>query len=78
MNLYEIGLFHVVWGVFKGTDDNYHEIWLKCFMSKIQYWNIWILGGMGGMSMVHCTFLVYYSKNRKSTRAWPILKSNST
>ena len=26
MNLCEIGLFHIVWGVSKGTHDNYHEI----------------------------------------------------
>ena len=29
MNLCEIGLFHEVWGVSKGTHDNYHEIWWK-------------------------------------------------
>ena len=23
MNLYEIGLFHIVWDVFKGTNDNW-------------------------------------------------------
>ena len=33
--------------------------------------------GMGVMYIFHRTFFVYYSKNRKSTRAWPILKSNS-
>ena len=36
MNLCEIGLFHIVWGVSKGMHDNYHEIlWKYCFMSKI-------------------------------------------
>ena len=29
MNLCEIGLFHIVWGVSKGTRDNYHESWWK-------------------------------------------------
>ena len=29
MNLCEIGLFHIVWDVSKGTCDNYHEIWWK-------------------------------------------------
>ena len=48
MNLCEIGLFHRVWGVSKGTHDDYHEIWWEyCFMSKI-YWCIWISGGYGG------------------------------
>ena len=27
MNLCEIGLFHIVLGVSKGTHDNYYEIW---------------------------------------------------
>ena len=27
MNLGEIGLFHIVFGVSKGTRDNYHDIW---------------------------------------------------
>ena len=35
-------------------------------------------GVAGGTYMVHLTFFVYYSKNEKTTRAWPILKSNST
>ena len=35
MNLCEIGLFAVVWGVSKVSWDNYHEIWWKCFLSKI-------------------------------------------
>ena len=74
MNLCEIGLFHIVWGISKGTRDNYHEIWWKkCFVQ-----NIWISGDTGGMYMVHRTFFVYYSKNWKHTRAWPIIKSNST
>ena len=38
---------------------------------------LWILGGMRGIYMDHRTFFVYY-KNGKSTRAWPILKTNST
>ena len=78
MNPCEIWLFHIVWGVSKGTRDNYHEIWWKqCFMSKI-YRYIWILGGTRGMYIFHRTFFVYYSKNGKSAIAWPILKSNST
>ena len=32
MNLCVIGLFHVVWGVSKGTCDNCHKIWKKCFV----------------------------------------------
>ena len=27
MNLCEIGLFHIVFGVSTGSHDNYHEIW---------------------------------------------------
>ena len=26
MNLRELGIFHIVWGVSKGTRGNYHEI----------------------------------------------------
>ena len=47
MNLYEIGLVHIVWGVSKVTHDSYHEIWWKCFISKI-YWHIWIFWGVRG------------------------------
>ena len=66
MNLCEIGLFHIVWGVSKGTCDNYHKIlWKYCFMFKIYlyiytFWGIW----GGGMYMVHHTFFLYYSKKK--------------
>ena len=81
MNLCEMWLFHRVWGVSKGTRHNYHKIWWKyCFGTKI------VLGfgefrrGTRGM-YVHdpqYIFCLLLKKNRKSTRAWPILKSNST
>ena len=29
MNLFDIGLFRIVWGISKGTCGNYHEIWKK-------------------------------------------------
>ena len=74
MNLCEIGLFHIVWGVSKGTRDNNHEIWWKCFMSKI-YQYIWISGGMGGQTYSTIHFFFIIKKNGKSTRARPILKS---
>ena len=65
MNLCEIGLFYIVWGVSKGTRDNYNAIWWKkCFM------------GGGRRYMVHLHFLFIIHKNAKSTRAWQILKSN--
>ena len=78
MNLCEIGLFHVVWGS-KGTRDNYHEIlWKYCFGTKI-YQYIWISGGYkGDVHGLPHIFLFTIQRNWKSTRAWPILKSNST
>ena len=45
-------------------------------MAKI-YRYIWILGGMGGCTYSTVHFLFIIKKNGKSTRAWPILKSNS-
>ena len=74
MNLCEIGLLHIVWGVSKGTRDNYHEIWWKCFGAKMYQF----LGLTGERHMVHLHFLFIIHKNGKSTRAWHILKSNST
>ena len=62
MNICEIGLFHLVWGVSKGTLHNYHEIW---GVPKRHTW-----------STVHFLFII--ENNWKSTQAWPILKSNST
>ena len=48
MNLCEIGLFHIVWGVSKSTRDNYNEIsWKYCFGTKI-YQYIWISWGSEG------------------------------
>ena len=36
MNLCEIWLFHIVWGVSNATGDNYHGSWWKqCFMAKV-------------------------------------------
>ena len=76
MNLCEIRLFHKVWGVSKGTRDNYHEIWWKCFRAKINgYISIW---GVSGGEEVHLNFLFIIHESRKSTKAWHILKSNST
>ena len=77
MNLCEIGLFHIVWGVSKATRDNYHEIWWNFFRTKM-YRYIWILRGTGGSTNSTVLFLFIIKKNGKSTRAWPILKSNST
>ena len=77
MNLFEIRLFHVVWGFSKGIHDNY-EIWWKCLSKTCGYIYMNFGGYGGGTYMVHRTFLFIIQKNRKSTRAWPILKSNST
>ena len=45
----------------------------------LKYINIYEFGEVqGGMNIFHFTFFVYYSKKLKSTRALPILKSNST
>ena len=68
MILCEIGLFHIVWSVSKGTHDNYHEIWWKCFRSKI-YQYIWISKYINIYVQIppyifHRTFFVYYSKKR--------------
>ena len=76
MNLYEIGLSHIVFGVSKVNRDN-HEIWWKCFMSKI-YLYIWILGYGGGRTYSNVHFLFIIKKKGKGTRTWPILKPNST
>ena len=46
-------------------------------MSKI-YRYIWISGGMRGHTYSALHFFFIIRKNAKSTRAWPILKSNST
>ena len=62
MNLYEIGLFHVVWGVSKGTCDNYHDLVKIMFYVQNMSIYIWILGGTRGTYMVHHTFFVYYFK----------------
>ena len=44
-----------------------------------KYIDIYEFSGIwGGTYMVHHAFFIYYSKNGKSIRAWPILKSNST
>ena len=40
MNLYEIGLFHIVWGVSKPTSDNYHQI---CHFSGAWYSPLYLL-----------------------------------
>ena len=77
MNLCEIGLFHILWGVSKGTRENNHEIWWKWFRTNIY---IYQFQGFtkGGGERFTSHFLFIINKNKKSTRSWPILKSNST
>ena len=78
MNLCEIGLFHVVWGVSKGTCDiimkfGKNNVLCPKYIDIYEFWGVW-----GGRTWptVHILFII--KKNRKSTRAWRILKSNST
>ena len=42
----------------------------------IDIYEFW--GVQGGTYILHCTILFIIQKNGKSTRTWPILKSNST
>ena len=79
MNLCEIGLFHIVWGVSKGTCDNYHAI-MRLGGNNVlcpKYIDIGYMN-LGGCTYSTLHFLFIIKKNWKSTRAWPILKSNST
>ena len=81
MNLCEIMVFHIVWGLSRGTCDNYHKIlWKNVLGIKYRYISILGVGGEGGGEVTWCTlqFLFIIHKDRKSTRAWPALKSNST
>ena len=78
MNLCEIGLFHIVGGVSKAARDNYHGfgennvLWPKYIdIYKFRGWQ----GSVHGPPYI---FLFIIKKNGKSTRAWPMLKSNST
>ena len=66
MNICEIGLFHIVWGVSKGTCDNYHEFWWKwCFMSKI-YRYIWVSAGrVGDVYVPPYIFCLLFKKTEK-------------
>ena len=43
------------------------------YIDIYEFWGVW-----GGCTYSTVHFLAYYSKNGKSTRAWSILKSNST
>ena len=72
INLCEIGLFHIVWGVSKGTCDNYHVIWWKCYRTKVYQY---VYTNFGSSSTLHFRFIIH--KNGKRTQAWPIIKSTS-
>ena len=77
MNLYEIGLFHIVWGVL-----NLPLIIIMRFGKNYvlcpKYIDIYEFGGVWGCTYSTVHFLFIIQKNGKTTRAWPVLKSNST
>ena len=58
MNLCEIGLFHIVWGVSKGAHDNY-KIWLQD-----QYISISGVCGVG-LRGPPCIFCLLFTKTEK-------------
>ena len=69
INLCEIGLFHIVWGIYKlpaiiimrFDENNVYVQNISIYMFR---------GGTWGTYMVHRTFFDYYSKNGKSTRTF--------
>ena len=84
MNLCEIGLFHIVLGASKGTRENYPEIWCENNVLIAKYIDIYQFRGYA-KGVIYFLFIIplfiYFfiiHKNGKSTRAWHILKSNST
>ena len=60
MNLCEMGLFHIVWSVSKGTSDNLMKFNENVLCPK--YIDIYESRGVWeGMYTVHLTIFVYYS-----------------
>ena len=64
MNLCEIRFFHIVWGVSKGTRDNYHGYRDGSFGENnvlcLKYIDMYEFRGVeGGTYIFHRTFFVY-------------------